>query len=132
MKIRQKYFLLFLLTFFVFPSFAQIQLGEDLEIDYINPRIYEIGGITVSGAQYLDQNVLISLTGLAVGDKIYIPGENITKGIKKLWEQGLFVVIAGLVGVFLVLTLFFFTIVIMQKIAEAAKSGKKQEDSEET
>ncbi len=48
-----------------------------------------------------------------------------------LWEQGLFVVIAGLVGVFLVLTLFFFTIVVMQKIAEAAKHGKKQEDSEE-
>jgi Na+-transporting methylmalonyl-CoA/oxaloacetate decarboxylase gamma subunit len=55
------------------------------------------------------------------------------EGIKSmaLWGQGLFVVIAGLVGVFLVLTLFFFTIVIMQKIAEAAKRGKKQEDSEE-
>lgn len=54
-------------------------------------------------------------------------------GIKSmdLWAQGLFVVIIGLVGVFLVLTLFFFTIVIMQKIAEAAKRGKKQEDSEE-
>lgn len=54
-------------------------------------------------------------------------------GIKSmdLWAQGLFVVIAGLIGVFLVLTLFFFTIVIMQKIAEAAKRGKKQEDSEE-
>jgi Na+-transporting methylmalonyl-CoA/oxaloacetate decarboxylase gamma subunit len=55
------------------------------------------------------------------------------EGIKAmpLWGQGLFVVIAGLIGVFLVLTLFFFTIVIMQKIADAAKRGKKQEDSEE-
>jgi|GEM_PF-935135 len=55
------------------------------------------------------------------------------EGIKsmELWGQGLFVVIAGLVGVFLVLTLFFFTIVIMQKIAEAAKRGKKQEENEE-
>ena len=54
-------------------------------------------------------------------------------GIKSmdLWGQGLFVVIVGLIGVFLVLTLFFVTIVIMQKIAEAAKRGKKQEDKEE-
>ena len=48
-----------------------------------------------------------------------------------LWGQGLFVVIVGLIGVFLVLTLFFVTIVIMQKIAEAAKRGKKQEENEE-
>ena len=48
-----------------------------------------------------------------------------------LWKQGLFVVIVGLIGVFLVLTLFFVTIVLMQKIAEAAKRGKKQEDKEE-
>jgi len=41
-----------------------------------------------------------------------------------LWAQGLFVVVIGLIGVFLVLTLFFFTIVIMQKIAEAAKKSK--------
>ena len=55
------------------------------------------------------------------------------EGIKSmpLWGQGLFVVIVGLIGVFLVLTLFFVTIVIMQKIAEAAKRGKKQEETEE-
>ncbi len=41
-----------------------------------------------------------------------------------LWAQGLFVVIAGLIGVFIVLFLFFLTIVIMQKISEGAVRRK--------
>ncbi|HRY32409.1 MAG TPA: POTRA domain-containing protein [Bacteroidales bacterium] len=69
---------------------AQNLLEEELELDYTNPRTYEIGGITVSGIQYLDHDILISITGLAVGDAIRIPGDNITKAIKKLWDQGLF------------------------------------------
>lgn len=90
MKIRLLPILFIFFYMLSFSTFAQVQLGEEIEIDYLNPRTYEIGGITVTGAQYLDQNVLISLTGLAVGDKVIIPGDNITKGIKKLWDQGLF------------------------------------------
>ena len=72
-------------------SLAQVQLGEDLiDIDYANPRNYEIGGITVSGVKYLDPNVLIMLSGLSVGDDIQIPGDDISNAIRKLWKQGLF------------------------------------------
>ena len=46
-----------------------------------------------------------------------------------LWAQGLFVVAVGLIGVFLVLTLFFFTIVLMQKISESA--GKRAKPAAE-
>lgn len=45
-----------------------------------------------------------------------------------LWAQGLFVVIIGLIGVFLVLTLFFVTIVIMQKISDLASRKRKSSD----
>ncbi len=69
---------------------AQVSVGVEPEVDYTTPKSYEIGGITVTGAQYLDQNVLISLTGLVVGDHVNIPGENITKAVKNLWDQGLF------------------------------------------
>ena len=70
---------------------AQIKLGDDLsEIDYSNPKEYIIGGITVSGVQYLDHNVLIMLSGLQVADRIEIPGDKIRKAIEKLWGQGLF------------------------------------------
>ena len=44
-----------------------------------------------------------------------------------LWQQGLFVVVVGLVGVFLVLLLFFLTIFIMQKITESMEKHKKDE-----
>nr|WP_310391526.1 outer membrane protein assembly factor BamA [Hymenobacter sp.] len=53
------------------------------------PKRYELGGITVSGARYLDPNTLIGLTGLRVGDAISIPGEEIGKSIRKLWAQGI-------------------------------------------
>ncbi len=59
-------------------------------IDYTTAKEYEIGGIEIKGTQYLDEKVLISLSGLAVGDKIQIPGEQIPEAIKTLWKQGLF------------------------------------------
>lgn len=79
------------LLLFQFTSFGQIRLGDDLsEIDYSNPREYIIGGVTVTGVQYLDHNVLIMLSGLQVADRIEIPGDKIRKAIEKLWAQGLF------------------------------------------
>ena len=72
-------------------STAQIAIGDNLEeIDYAEPKTYTIGGITVSGIQFLDKNVLVMLSGLSVGDEIKIPGEKISTAIKKLWKQGLF------------------------------------------
>ncbi len=69
--------------------------GND-KIDYGAPKQYEINDIKVSGAEFLDHNALISLSGLKVGDKIKIPGDNISGAIKKLWGQGLM----GNVGIF--------------------------------
>ncbi len=70
---------------------GQVSLGDDLsEVDYSKPREYEIGGITISGVQYLDNNVLIMLSGLYVGGEIIVPGDNISNAIHKLWDQGLF------------------------------------------
>ncbi|SHI31297.1 Beta-barrel assembly machine subunit BamA [Hymenobacter daecheongensis DSM 21074] len=53
------------------------------------PQRYTLGGITVSGARYLDTNTLIGLTGLKIGDPITVPGEEIGKAIRRLWEQGI-------------------------------------------
>lgn len=75
---------------FAFRAQGQIDLGEELELDYTNPKKYEIGGITVTGVKYLDNSVLITLSGLSVGDIISVPGEEISRSIKNLWNQGLF------------------------------------------
>ena len=72
-------------------TFAQIQIGDDLsEIDYARPQKYEIGGIVVEGAKYVDASMLSLIAGLRVGETISIPGDEISSGIKKIWEQGLF------------------------------------------
>lgn len=77
--------------FILLPVFGQVNVGDDLEvIDYSSPKKYEIGGITVSGVEYLDENVLIMLSGLKIGSRVEVPGEEITNAIKKLWDQGLF------------------------------------------
>ncbi len=72
-------------------TFAQIQIGDDLsEIDYARPQKYEIGGIVVEGAKYVDASMLSLIANLRVGETISIPGDEISSGIKKIWEQGLF------------------------------------------
>ena len=70
---------------------AQIQVGNDLsEVDYSFPREYEIGGITVTGVEYVDPAVVSMLSGLSVGMKVKVPGDKISNAIRRLWEQGLF------------------------------------------
>ncbi len=59
-------------------------------LDYSDPRDFEIGGIVVKGAEFSDDNALISVAGLKVGDKIRVPGTEIPKAIKKLWKLRLF------------------------------------------
>ncbi len=63
--------------------------SESVSINYSSPKEYEIADIEVRGVQYLDNNALISLSGLRVGDQIKIPGDEITTAIKKLWNQGI-------------------------------------------
>ncbi|MBN1338995.1 MAG: BamA/TamA family outer membrane protein [Bacteroidales bacterium] len=71
-------------------SSGQVVFDDDIRFDYASPQKYEIGGITVSGVKFLDNNVLIMLSGLSVGDMIEIPGEAVSAAIRNLWEQGLF------------------------------------------
>ncbi len=84
-------FLLILVPFFIATHIhAQVSLGNLNPISYDSPKQYEIGGITVTGVKYLDNNVLIMLSGLSVGDEIMVPGDQISSAIRKLWKQGLF------------------------------------------
>lgn len=59
------------------------------QVDYSAPQEYEIGEIKVTGIKVLDENALISLTGLKKGDRIKVPGDEISGAIKKLWNHGL-------------------------------------------
>lgn len=107
---------LFALSFslFVFNFGAKAQVADSVSVEAINkvlanttqssksplpvitysltPQKYEIADITISGlknALYEDY-VLISFSGLSVGDKVDIPGSEITNAVKRFWKQGLF------------------------------------------
>ncbi len=68
-----------------------INLGDDPEpeVNYSNPVEYEVAEIEISGTEFLDNNALISLSGLKIGDRIKIPGDEITNALKKLYAQGI-------------------------------------------
>lgn len=62
--------------------------------DYSSPQEYEIGAISVEGAFFAEQNAIIGVTGLSVGDKIRVPGPDIPRAIKNLWRLRLFTDVA--------------------------------------
>ena len=58
--------------------------------DTKNPEQYTIASIAVNGAKSFDKNLIISISGLQVGDKVQIPGTDVFgKAINKLWNQNL-------------------------------------------
>lgn len=60
-------------------------------IDYtLSPQEYTIADIRVSGAETYEDFVIIGFSGLTKGQKIKIPGTDITSAIKRFWKQGYF------------------------------------------
>lgn len=55
-----------------------------------NPQKYEIAGIKVTGVDNYEDYIIIGYSGLAVGQRIDIPGDEITNAAKRFWHQGLF------------------------------------------
>ncbi|MBQ3876682.1 MAG: outer membrane protein assembly factor BamA [Prevotella sp.] len=67
------------------PASAQV------DISYAGtPRQVEIGGISVKGVSDYEDYVLINLSGLSVGQRIELPGSEITEAVKRYWKHGLF------------------------------------------
>jgi outer membrane protein insertion porin family len=93
--------LLFLLVFFVFPDSVIAQndtlLGASVDPALMSiysgkyPKKYTIADIQVKGNKAFDPAIVISVSGLSVGDEVTIPGgDNFAKAIMKLWTQNMF------------------------------------------
>ncbi len=54
------------------------------------PKTYEIADIRVSGVPSADDYLIIGYSGLSVGDRVEIPGDEITGAVKRFWRQGLY------------------------------------------
>lgn len=91
MKLKKQFVLvvIFLLSICGLRSYAQVivsseEAGAPIQIDYLVPKKYEIGGITSSGNANFDPRML----NFGVGSVIEIPGDDISKSIKRLWNSG--------------------------------------------
>lgn len=81
--------------FFMLQSFLLTLQAQNLivnpDINYAGtPRQCEIGGIRVEGVDDYEDFMLISLSGLNVGQRIDVPGSEITEAVKRYWRHGLF------------------------------------------
>ena len=66
-----------------------VNAGEGVQIDYSNPKVFEVADIKFTGLNVLDERALTSFAGIKVGDRIAIPGRQVSDAIKKLWNQGI-------------------------------------------
>lgn len=97
-----KIYRIFLLVFIVLiAKTASAQIEKDTVPSSVNvelenifnaktPQQYTIAAIKVTGTQSFDANLIVSISGLAVGDKVMIPGTDaFSKAINNLWKQNL-------------------------------------------
>ncbi len=66
-----------------------VNAGDGVQIDYSNPKVFEIAEIKFTGLNVLDERALVSFAGIKVGDRVSIPGRQVSDAIKKLWNQGI-------------------------------------------
>lgn len=69
----------------------------NIEVDLLNlfnqkvSKKYKVAAVKVTGNRFFDENLLLSIANINVGDEINIPdGDNFAKAINKLWSQNYF------------------------------------------
>ena len=80
---NMKYLLILFVFSISFNSLAQ-------ETSYIKGNEYILKDVSVSGLKNFNEQTVITYTGLKEGQKIRIPGEQISAIISKLWKLDLF------------------------------------------
>lgn len=84
---------LFALVLFLLTPLAIGQTPDSLisgYFDYERPREYTIADISITGVKFLQTNYLVSISGLAIGQEVTIPGDKVTEAIDNFWSLGLF------------------------------------------
>jgi len=90
MKSLKILFALFFITSFSYVQAQDTAAVSGGTINYDVVRTYTLEDIVITGADYYDKSVLQILTGLTIGQKVKIPGDDISKVIVNMWKQKLF------------------------------------------
>ena len=85
---------LIVLLFVGLPAMAQVTRPQatpslkvqGTDLDYFQPKEYIIGGTTLTGASFIDKEVIITLSKLIKGETILLPSEATSTAIKTLWS----------------------------------------------
>ena len=83
---------IFCAAFLVLAAFGASAQGNrsSIEIDYLRPRKYVVGGVGVEGNRYFSENQILQLSGLRTGMTVTAPGEDITGIVNRLVAQRYF------------------------------------------
>ena len=81
-----------------FTCFATVRVAGQVNDTIYNPNVvyssmprsYEIAGIKVTGVDNYEDYIIIGYSGLTLGQRVEIPGDDITAAAKRFWRQGLF------------------------------------------
>lgn len=84
--------LLLLVQLLVLGAYAQNQpVIVNPEINYTaNHQSYILGGITVEGDRSMNEEMLLSYSGLTIGETYEVPGPDISEAVRRYWNQKLF------------------------------------------
>ena len=94
MKLKFKHIILLALPL-LWPQSAVAQTDDNTTENPVilysgTAKRYEIADIEVSGLDEKNHKTLIKLSGLTVGQRVAVPGPEITDAMKRLWNTGLF------------------------------------------
>ena len=71
-------------------SCACFSMKAQVEVDYNRPKQYVIAGVSVEGNTYFDSAQIAAQSGLFVGRKVTLPGEEVSFAIKRLISKNYF------------------------------------------
>ena len=71
-------------------STALLAQQSDVVVDYSKPQTYVIGGVRVTGNQFLDQSRILSIVGFKPGSSITLPSEDVAHKLAALMNQKYF------------------------------------------
>ncbi len=93
MKHFSRYFLSLLMALTALTASAQtdapVQVKPDMSYTQ-NRSQYILGGLVVDGVSGFDEELLLSISGLNVGDVYEVPGEHISEAVRRYMKQKLF------------------------------------------
>ncbi|TSJ38568.1 outer membrane protein assembly factor BamA [Mucilaginibacter corticis] len=72
------------------PTYRPSSSSSSDTLSYLNPKEYIIGGVTITGTEHLDKEVLLQISKVNKGDKMLLPGEASAAIVKNLYKENLF------------------------------------------